>query len=252
MAIYRFRIYWDENENVERVIQIKSYQTFEDFYKIIVESFQLPIIDTSASFFTSDDYWDKHLEITYKEEDIQGGEKLMRKTRISSLIEQPHQRFVLVYDQKLQLTFNIELIKIESEKFADENEIFPKVISAKNKIPKRRTILQTSEGNDLNAVSNLSNVNTNPNFLNNMSDDEFDAFIYQTLMNKKISEEDILNGNFDAIFGDANIKKNNEILDDEDDEIMESDEIFEEEDDIFDNDDFDNESFYDMYDDNEN
>jgi hypothetical protein len=242
MAIYRFRVFWDENENVERVIQIKSHQTFEEFYKIIVESFQLPTIDTSASFFTSDDYWDKHLEITYKEEDIQGGEKLMRKTKIASLIEQPHQRFVLVYDPILQLTFNIELLKIESEKLVDENENFPKVISSKNKIPKRRTTLQTKKDKDLNATSNLSN---------NISDDDIDAIIYQTMMNKEISEEDILNGNLDAIFGDINTKTNKDILDDEDDEIIESDEMFEEEDDIFDNDDFDNDGFYDVSDDNE-
>jgi len=242
MAIYRFRVFWDENENVERVIQIKSHQTFEEFYKIIVESFQLPTIDTSASFFTSDDYWDKHLEITYKEEDIQGGEKLMRKTKISSLIEQPHQRFVMVYDQNLQLTFNIELLKIESEKLVDEIENFPKVISSKNKIPKRRTTIQTKRNNDLNSTSNLPNT---------ISDEEFDSIIYQTLMNKEISEEDILNGNLDAIFGDTNTKTNKDIFDDEDDEIIESDEMFEEEDDIFDNDDFYSDGFYDVSDDNE-
>ena len=66
MAIYKFKVVWEENEEVERYILIKSNQTFEEFFNILVEAFELPNKNVTSSFFTSDDYWDKHTEITLR------------------------------------------------------------------------------------------------------------------------------------------------------------------------------------------
>lgn len=236
MAIYRFKVNWEENTDVERIVLIHPQQTFLDFYNILFESLELPNKNASASFFTSDDYWDKYTEITLKEEDIQSNEKLMHQTTIASLIEQPRQKFVLVYDNQLQLTFHIELIKIEPSN--ENKKHLPKIISAKNKIPKRRkTILKTEKQADI-PISNTPN---------KLSDDEFDKLIYAKLMNQNITEDDILKGNIDDIlnFNELSYSQQHTNMDidpDDDEDLL--NEFFDEDNDTYDDDDFNNDCYF--------
>lgn len=240
MAIYRFKIVWEENEEVERIILIKSNQTFEDFFHAITDAFELTNKDVSASFFTSDDYWDKHVEITLKKEDIQGDEKWMQSTKIAALIEQPRQRFVFVYDAQLQLTFLIELIKIEKEDSKNSSENYPKLVSSKNKIPNRRKKLQTTRASDNSLIAPNSNV---------LTDDEIDQMIYNNLLNANLSEEDILSGKLDKFFAGDNFPQSADFPEDSEEEI---EDIFDEENDILGKDDFNENGYYDMNDEYEN
>lgn len=121
MAIYRFKIFLEDNEDVFRDIDIKAAQTFEQFHTIIQEAFKFDA-KHAAAFFVSDDYWRKGQEITLRKEDLPLEEeeirknvdpkKLMAETKIARFIEQPHQRFVYVFDPVVQWTFLLEMIKI--------------------------------------------------------------------------------------------------------------------------------------------
>ncbi|MCX7729216.1 MAG: plasmid pRiA4b ORF-3 family protein [Bacteroidia bacterium] len=237
MSVYRFKIYWEEDNDVERIILIKPNQTFYDFYTIITESFELNNKEASSSFFTSDDYWDKHIEITLKEEDTQQGEKLMHKTSISSLIEQPKQKFIFVYDEQLQLTFYIELIKIEPD--ANSPDTFPKIISAKNKIPKR---IRKPQKANLQANTNTSNT------LPMLSDDEIDQMIYANLMKGNVSDNDILNDNMNDLLNTINQPSDLKPHDESD----EPEEIFDEDNDVFDADEFNQNEYFESDDNEEN
>src|ERR1700741_200563 len=114
MAVYRFRVVFEDNEEITRDIEIKSNQTFKEFHLAILESIKF---DTkhAASFFVSDDYWRKHQEVTLLEEDKESDTKMMADTKIASCVETPYQRFIYIYDKTAQWTFLIELIKIETE-----------------------------------------------------------------------------------------------------------------------------------------
>ena len=124
MAVYRFRVYLEENEDIYRDIDIRTVQTFEQFHNIIQESFKFDN-KHSASFFVSDDYWRKGQEITLIKEDLPLDEfeirkkvepkKLMSEVKIAKFIEQPHQRFVYIFDQNVQWGFLIEMVKITDE-----------------------------------------------------------------------------------------------------------------------------------------
>ncbi|MCX8144693.1 MAG: hypothetical protein N3F62_10640 [Bacteroidia bacterium] len=241
MAIYKFKVVWEENEEVERYILIKSNQTFEDFFNILVEAFELPNKNVTSSFFTSDDYWDKHTEITLRPEDVQGDEKLMSKTKIATQVEQVHQKFVFVYDPDLQLTFHIELIKIEPDKIISEGETLPKIISSKNKIPKRKK--QKGSNQDLLTNTSASSL------ANTMNEDELDQFIYSQLENKKITEEDILSGKFEEVISGTPANQNIPVEPVEDEEDEAEDEIFDEKDNIFDDDEFNQNGYFDDYND---
>jgi hypothetical protein len=124
MAVYRFRVCLEDNEDVYRDIDIKAAQTFEQFHTTIQEAFKFDA-KHSASFFVSDDYWRKNQEITLKKEDLPLDEeeirkkvepkKLMSDVKIAKYIEQPHQRFVYIFDTVAQWSFLIEMVKIAEE-----------------------------------------------------------------------------------------------------------------------------------------
>jgi hypothetical protein len=143
MAVYRFRVSWEENEDVFRDIEIKSGQTFEDFHITIQEAFKFDN-KHAASFFVSDDYWRKNQEITLRKEDlplepedIKAGvdpKKLMAETKIAKFIDQPHQRFVYVFDPNVQWSFLIEMLKIAED---NPKTKYPAIVKSFGTAPKQ-------------------------------------------------------------------------------------------------------------------
>jgi len=133
MAIYKFRVTFEDYEDISRDIEIKSSQTFFDFFQIILQSVGF---DTkhAGSFFVSDDYWRKHAEITLKEEDVEPGVKLMKSAKIASFIEQPNQRFLFLYDKDVRWSLFIELIKLVPE---DAKASYPRCIKIVGTAPKQ-------------------------------------------------------------------------------------------------------------------
>ena len=124
MAVYRFKVYLEDNEDIYRDIDIKASDTFEEFHKIIQEAFKFDA-KHAAAFFVSDDYWRKGQEITLRKEDLPLDEdeirkkvepkKLMSDIKIAKYIDQPHQRFVYIFDPNVKWGFMIEMMKITEE-----------------------------------------------------------------------------------------------------------------------------------------
>lgn len=133
MAVYKFRLTFEDYEDICRDIEIKSSQTFFDFHEIILQSIGF---DTkhAASFFVADDFWRKGTEITLLDEDLEPGVKLMKKMKISSCIEQPNQRFIYLYDKQVLWSFQIELIKLVQE---DIKAQYPRCIKTIGQAPKQ-------------------------------------------------------------------------------------------------------------------
>jgi hypothetical protein len=143
MAAYRFKVTLEDNEDIFRDIDIKAAHTFDQFHKIIQEAFKFDA-QHAASFFVSDDYWRKGQEITLRKEDLPlddeeirkkvDPKKLMAEVKVAKYIEQPHQRFVYVFDPNVQWSFLIEMIKI-----VDENPkiIYPAIIKSYGTAPKQ-------------------------------------------------------------------------------------------------------------------
>ncbi|MBC7863406.1 MAG: hypothetical protein IAF38_10555 [Bacteroidia bacterium] len=133
MAIYRFRVTFEEYDEVYRDIEIRSSQTFKDFHIAIQEAIKFDN-KHAASFFVSDDYWRKGLEITLLKEDLEDGVKLMESTKIVSCVEDPHQHFVYVYDKAAVWSFNIGLIKIIKD---EPKGILPSCVKTMGTPPKQ-------------------------------------------------------------------------------------------------------------------
>ncbi|MBC7760051.1 MAG: hypothetical protein H7069_14420 [Phormidesmis sp. FL-bin-119] len=113
MAIYRFRVSFEDYDDVERDIDIKSNHTFEDLHKAIHGSTGYKI-DVSSSFYVSNDQWIKNDEIAFlpNQRKINNGVALMENSKLSSFIDDPHQKFYYIYDFDRPFDFHVELIKI--------------------------------------------------------------------------------------------------------------------------------------------
>jgi hypothetical protein len=147
MATYRFRVTFEEHEDVYREIEIKVNQTYEDFHRAIQEAIGF---DNSkqASFFMSDDYWRKGMEIASEarkknddDEEDDGPRnraktqvKLMGKTKIAETIEDPHQKIIYIFDPEALWTLMIELIRIGDD---DSRITYPKCVKNVGPAPKQ-------------------------------------------------------------------------------------------------------------------
>jgi hypothetical protein len=162
MAIYRFRITFEDFDEVVREIDIKSTQTFEDLHKAIHRSTGYST-EKSSSFFVSTDNWIKGDEIAYlpNQRKIDRGVALMENAKLNKFIDDPHQKFYYIYNFDRPFDFHVELIKIILN--TDPNIEYPFLVKSSGEAPK------IIEKNNLDAVAVSSNpVSTDFDFLNEM------------------------------------------------------------------------------------
>src|SRR6185369_7644366 len=119
MAVYKFRVTFEDYDHVSRDVEMRSVQTFEEFHRAIQDSIGFDAIKP-ASFFLTDNNWLKGQEITNVAPVKDNREiPLMEDSRLCDYIIDPHQRIYYMYDfvgkNLATWTFYIELIKILKE-----------------------------------------------------------------------------------------------------------------------------------------
>jgi len=134
MAVYRFRISFEEFDEIYRDIEIRSVHNFEQLHLAIQQAIGFDA-SKSASFFMSNDLWKKGQEIVYNNENNAAGKALMKNSRLCDFIADPHQKIYYVFDQPSQWTFFIELIKILPD--GDPGKIYPVCVKVNGEAPKQ-------------------------------------------------------------------------------------------------------------------
>lgn len=116
MPVFRFRVAWEDDDNIYRDIELLSGQTFEMFKDIILKSFEFDN-KHSSSFFESNDKWHRLREISSEVmSNKKGADKLsMAKTPVPALIDQPEKKFRFDYDPVKQWSFLISLIGVSRD-----------------------------------------------------------------------------------------------------------------------------------------
>ena len=187
MAIYRFKISFEDFDDVVREIDIKTTQTFEDLHRAIHRSTGYNA-DKSSSFYVSTDNWIKGDEIALlpNERKINNGVTLMEKAKLSSFIEDPHQKFYYIYNFERPFDFHVELIKIILEN--DPNIEYPFLVKSTGEAPK---IIEKNAGGF--AVSTAA-ASTDFDFLNEMDfvpedTEELEAMGGRGIMAEEVDEE---------------------------------------------------------------
>jgi len=121
MAGLKFRVLLDSKEKNEvfRDILISDNDNFESFYKAILDAYHFSD-DQMASFYMSNDQWDKGHEISlfdmaFGEDPTQILPSVMRTSMIANYVKEPDQKIILVHDFIRMWIFLVELIGFEEE-----------------------------------------------------------------------------------------------------------------------------------------
>jgi hypothetical protein len=125
MAVYRFKVYFEEDESIIREIDIKSSQTFEDFHIIIQSSIGFDGAHPT-SFYVSSETWRRGKEIILLHKKHNAGLKgtWMHETKIAAYVEDPHQKFIYEFDPEgANWILLVELMKI----IPDASVIYPRI-----------------------------------------------------------------------------------------------------------------------------
>lgn len=111
--LFRFLILSDEVDDFKREIKIDSEATFLDLQNAILDSVGYTK-DQMTSFFICDDDWSKKTEITLVEMDTSSEEDsyVMADTQLEELLEDEHQKLLLVFDYFTERAFFMELREI--------------------------------------------------------------------------------------------------------------------------------------------
>lgn len=115
MSSYKFRILidTDSEDDIFRDIIINPNENFEVFYRAIIASFDF-VGDQLASFYVSNDNWDKGHEIALMDMGL-GNELnapfLMKDTPITTVVRGEGQKLILVYDFLKMWCFLIEMVE---------------------------------------------------------------------------------------------------------------------------------------------
>ena len=135
MAIYRFKVSFEDYDDIIREIDIKTNQTFEDLHRAIHQSTGYNA-DLPSSFYVSTDNWIKGEEIAIhpNQRKIDNKVTLMENSKLSSFIEDPHQKFYYIYNFERPYDFHVQLIKIILEN--DPNIEYPYLVKSVGVAPK--------------------------------------------------------------------------------------------------------------------
>lgn len=132
MAIYKFRVTFEDDNDLFRDIEISSDATFLQFHNTLVLAFEF-VTNELASFYTTDDSWRKEDEISL--EDMgQDNPMLMRKAKLTDYVNDPHQKFIYTFDFMNEWNFMVELVKIIGKE--DPKVKYPAITKKEGEIPK--------------------------------------------------------------------------------------------------------------------
>lgn len=108
MSIFRFRVIFEDYDDIHRDIDLQSDHTFADLFNELLKSvgFDNKHLGT---FYLADHNWRKGQKIGEISGDRQDP---LSKVEIVDFVDDPHQKFLFHYDPEANWNFTIELIRI--------------------------------------------------------------------------------------------------------------------------------------------
>ncbi|WP_159636759.1 IS1096 element passenger TnpR family protein [Sphingobacterium composti Ten et al. 2007 non Yoo et al. 2007] len=134
MAVYRFRVTFEDYEDVYRDIDMPSKGTFLELHHEIHKCTGYNA-EVSSSFYVSNDQWKKGTEIAHlpNPRKKESGVLIMEDIRLSKFIDDPHQKFYYIYNFDRPYDFHVELIKILKE---EDGKEYPSLFKSVGLAPK--------------------------------------------------------------------------------------------------------------------
>lgn len=126
MSIFKFRVIIDIEEDVFRDVEIETEDNFLSFHEAILQAFDFEEGEM-ASFYMSDENWEKGEEITLMEMSMGDSPSLiknMKDVSLASMVTEPSDKIIYVYDFLRMWCFYIELVEVKK---VVPSTIYPKV-----------------------------------------------------------------------------------------------------------------------------
>lgn len=138
--VFRFRVYFEDMEDVERIIDVKGENTFMEFHHAIQDAIDFDRIK-KASFYKANDNWRASTEYSTHPEN---GAKHADNVRLQQAIDDPYQKFIYIYDETDgNWELRVEVIKLGREESGQE---YPLLVKSKGNAPKQYKVnLQISD-----------------------------------------------------------------------------------------------------------
>ena len=163
MVIYRFRVYWEDDESIYRDVVIKHTQTFADLHFCILKAYEFDN-KHKATFYRSNDNWSRGREISqekYDDKNYKVAPLIMADVTMASEIKDPNKKFIYVYDFNKMWTFLVELINVDKEE--NKKITYPACIRIEGIAPSQygtkglidSRLAEVEEKYDLNAAAML-------------------------------------------------------------------------------------------------
>ena len=130
MIIFRFRVTFEEIDEVERIIDVRATQTLKDLHTAVLGSVKFKP-ETAASIYLSKDNWRKGKRFTDREVE---GEALMSDQRLNVVVNDPQQKFLFITDDEAEWELKIEMLRIYK---TDVDDFFPKLVKSTGYNPKQ-------------------------------------------------------------------------------------------------------------------
>lgn len=170
MSIFKLRVICDIEEDVFRDIEIETDDSFLSLHEAILSAFDFEEGEM-ASFYMSNDHWERGEEITLTDMDMFEGEskatiKSMKEVALKDMLHEPAQKVVYVYDFLRMWCFYIELVEVKKPK---PSTIYPKVAMVYGDAPD-----QNSKEIDLFGGFEMPEDDTKPE---KTGDPELDAYL---------------------------------------------------------------------------
>ena len=175
MAGLKFRVLLDSKDKNEvfRDILISDKTDFETFYRAILDAYGFSS-DQMASFYMSNDNWDKGFEISlfdmsFGEDPEQILPGVMHSSIIGKYIQEPDQKIILVHDFLRMWIFLIELIG-----YTEDTPDYPKTILTVGNAPSEESKSAESDDLQFETESEIDGVEEEDEFGFGDYEDEYD------------------------------------------------------------------------------
>jgi hypothetical protein len=120
--IYKFRVIVDTEQDVFRDIEIETDASFEQLHEAVLDAFDFESGEM-ASFYMSNEQWEKGLEIPLME--MAGDAALsMKSTKLADMLSKPSEKVLYVYDFMRMWIFYVELMEVKKD---SPSTIYPHV-----------------------------------------------------------------------------------------------------------------------------
>ncbi|MBR9860881.1 plasmid pRiA4b ORF-3 family protein [bacterium] len=129
--IFRFRVTFEDVDDVERIIDVSGKNTFRDFHNAIQQAINFDNLKP-ASFYKTNDHWRPYEEFCTEPK---ASAKAAGASELGKFIDDPHQKFLYVYDEDGDnWALRAEVIKLMKE---EAGILYPNLVKSVGNAPKQ-------------------------------------------------------------------------------------------------------------------